>query len=187
MTQTLLSLIILVSCFPFLPARQATAPQRVALVGLKWSESSQATSLVDRALAQTITLDARVVIIDGAQLRPALAGVGYDGSTNLSNDEARRLGSAMGCDFFIIGKAETLTRSERENQSHEEILIALMIVDGRSGQLAVFDFIAEKSATREASFEGAAKTVATRATGYIDRMLRVSRITFESSNPRVFG
>ncbi|HET8674213.1 MAG TPA: energy transducer TonB [Blastocatellia bacterium] len=146
-------------------------PMRLALIGLKWTDGAQPARSADQALAQGFALDGRVVIIDGAQLRPALAGVGYDGSTNLTREEARRLGSAMGCDFFIIGKAETLTRSERENQSHEETLIALMIVDGRSGRLAVFDFISEKATSREASFEGAVKTLATRAPVYVDRML----------------
>lgn len=155
-------------------ARQHSAPLRVALVGLKWPEGTkdfQAARLVEATLAEALTLDLRVTIMDGAQSRPALAGVGYDGSTNLSNEEARRVGSALGCDFFIIGKAETLTRSEREKQSHEETLIALMIVDGRSGQLAVFDLIAEKATTTEASLQGAAKTLSARATDYVDRIV----------------
>lgn len=158
----------------YMAARQPSAPLRVALIGLKWPEGTkdfQAARLVEASLAEALTLDLRVTIMDGAQSRPALAGVGYDGSTNLSNEEARRVGSALGCDFFIIGKAETLTRSEREKQSHEETLIALMIVDGRSGQLAVFDLIAEKATTTKASLQGAAKTLSARATDYVDRIV----------------
>jgi TonB family protein len=154
-------------------ARKAAAPLRVALIGFRWPEGakdSQAARLIEAGLAKALALDLRVTIIDGAQSRPALAGVGYDGSTNLSNEEARRVGSALGCDFFIIGKAETLTRSERENQSHEETIIALMIVDGRSGQLAVFDLVAEKATTTEASLQGAVKTLSARATDYVDRI-----------------
>jgi TonB family protein len=177
MKRFLLSFVILsVAAAWFMPERTtvATAPLRLALIGLKWpgaATDSEAARLLDAALAQALTRDARVVIIDSAQSRPALTGVGYDGSINLNTEEARRVGAALGCDFFIIGKAETVTRSERENQSHEETLIGLMMVDGRSGQLAVFDFIAEKSITREASLDGAAKTLAARAPGYIDRTL----------------
>ena len=47
----------------------------------------------------------------------------------MSRDEARRVGAAIGCDFFIIGKAEALTRSTRENESHEEAYAGVMIVD----------------------------------------------------------
>src|SRR5687768_16704851 len=91
---------------------QARVAVRLAFIGLQWPEAakdSQAARLVERNLAEALTRDSRVMIIDGSQTRPALAGVGYDGSINLSNEEARRVGSAMGCDFFIIGKAETLT------------------------------------------------------------------------------
>ena len=188
MTRALLSFVILSAavalCAPeYTAATQtvATAPLRLALIGLRWPETAtdaQAARLLDAALAQALARDARVVMIDGAQLRPALAGIGYDGSINLSAEDARRIGSALGCDFFIIGKAESLTRSERENQSHEETLIGLMMVDGRTGRLAVFDFIAEKSATREASLEGAVKTLAARTTGYIDRILEFRAARF---------
>lgn len=179
MKRSLLSFVILSAAVALYAAEYTTAtqtatPVRLALIGLKWPEAianTQAARLLDAMLAQAITSDARVVMVDSAQSRPALAGVGYDGSINLSKEDARRVGAALGCDFFIIGKAETVTRSERENQSHEETLIGLMMVDGRSGQLAVFDFIAEKSTTREASLDGAAKTLAARAPGYVDRIL----------------
>ena len=189
MTRALLSFVILSAsialCVPEYTTA-TTAPLRLALIGLRWPETAadaQAARLLDAALAQALAGDSRVALIDSAQLRPALAGVGYDGSINLSAEDARRIGSALGCDFFIIGKAETLTRSERENQSHEETLIGLMMVDGRSGRLAVFDFIAEKSATREASREGAAKTLAARAPGYVDRVLEFRAARFRIQNP----
>ena len=171
MTHAVFLFLTFASCLSPFAARQANAPLRLALIGLRWPEAAQAAPSADQALAQALALDRRVVIIDGAQSRPALAGVGYDGSTNLSREDARRLGAALGCDFFIIGRAETLTRSEPDSQSYEETLIGLMIVDGRSGQLAVFDLIAEKLTTREASFEGASKALATRAPGYVDLML----------------
>ncbi len=192
MTRTLLSFVILsaivVLCTSeYTTATQtvANAPLRLALLGLKRPEAAadaQAARLLDAPLAKALASDARVVVIDGAQLRPALAGVGYDGSINLSAEDARRLGSALGCDFFIIGKAETLTRSERENQSHEETLIGLMMVDGRSGQLAVFDLITEKAAARADSLDGAAKTLAARASGYVDRALAFRAARFRIQN-----
>ena len=189
MTRALLSFVMLSAavalCVPENTAAKqagAAAPLRLALIGLK-SADAQPARLLDAALAQALSHDARVAMIGGEQWRPALAGVGYDGSINLFAEEARRLGAALGCDFFIIGKAETLTRSERENQSHEETLVGLMVVDGRSGQLAVFDFIAEKAATREASLDAAAKTLAARASGYVDRILEVRAARFRVQNP----
>jgi hypothetical protein len=89
--------------------------------------------------------DPTVSLIDDALVRPAVTGIGYSGSINMSKDEARKLGAAVGCDFFVIGKAEAFSRSDHEKESHEEAYAAVMIVDGRTGDLRVFDLISSKA------------------------------------------
>ena len=96
-------------------------------------------------------------MVDDSIVRSALRGLGYDGSINMSRDEARRVGAAIGCDFFITGKLEVLTRSELKGESHEEAFAGLMVVDGRTGDLAVFDFISEKATTRELALNAVEK------------------------------
>jgi hypothetical protein len=145
-------------------------PARIALVGFTRGKGTDGATSLESALADGLSRDSRVVLIDHSMIQPALTGFGYDGSINMSKDEARRLGSVMGCDFFIIGKAETLTRSERENESHVEAFAGVMIIDGRSGALAVFDFISEKAVTRERALSAVAKVLGERASGYVDRM-----------------
>jgi TonB family protein len=147
-------------------AQQSHTELRVAVVGFGGNRASSALG----ALAQSLKRDGRVFLVSPAQLRPALAGVGYTGSINLSADEARRLGAAVGCDFFIVGKSEAIARSERERQLHGEAIIAVMIVDARSGALAAFDFISEKAATTDAALEAATKKVIERAAIYFDLM-----------------
>src|SRR5688500_11118614 len=44
-------------------------------------------------------------LVDRDQSRVAALGVGYTGSLNLSVDEARNLGAAIGCDYYILGDA----------------------------------------------------------------------------------
>jgi TonB family protein len=122
------------------------------------------------SLAETLTESKRVAVIDRLLLEPALNGVGYDGSINLRTSEARRLGAAIGCDFFVIGKAEVVARSERKNQSHEEAIIAVLLVDGRSGALVFFDFIIEKATSSEAALTGALMKLRAQASGYVERM-----------------
>jgi hypothetical protein len=103
----------------------------------------------------------------------ALKALAYDGSINLSTDQARRLASAIGCDFFVVGKAEALTRSEREKESHEEAYAGVIFVDARDGSLAAFDFISEKASTREAALNGIVKLLSARGAGYIDRLIQL--------------
>src|SRR5918911_2305772 len=130
---------------------------RVALVGFSGQQGGDA---LEAALRNGLAGSAQVALIDPAQVKPAVAGVGYDGSINMTRDEARRLGAAIGCDFFIIGKRDAFTRSEAKQESHEEALVGVMIVDARTGELAVFDFINERSASRNAAWQAVAARLA---------------------------
>jgi TonB family protein len=156
-------------------ARSQEARLRVALIGLTLPSTADSTAIANKAeseLNSSLGSDSRVSLVDQSIARPALKGIGYDGSINMSRDEARRVGSAIGCDFFITGKLEAFTRSDRAAEEHEEALIGVMVIDGRTGELAVFDFIDEKGATREAAVDALMKILATRAAGYVDRMSR---------------
>lgn len=151
------------------PGRQQVL--RVAIVG--FAPATPANTGREAALAESLSRDPRITLIDQSIVQPALAGFGYDGSINMSKDEARKLASVIGCDFFIVGKAEAFTRSERANESHEQAYAGVMIVDGRTGALTAFDFISNKAATTEAVQQSLMKTLDARAAGYIDRMMQV--------------
>src|SRR5690242_209912 len=114
------------------------ATLRVALVGFSGQQGNDGS--LEAALRNGLAGSAQVALIDPAQVKPAVAGLGYNGSINMTRDEARRLGAAIGCAFFIVGKCDAFTRSEAKQESHEEALVGVMIVDARSGELAVFDF-----------------------------------------------
>jgi Gram-negative bacterial TonB protein C-terminal len=146
---------------------------RVALIGFAQTAQAGASGDWMASLRDSLARDERVALIDQGQVRPALAGVQYGGSINMSKVEAVRIGAAVGCDFFVTGKAEVVTRSERERESHEEAVVGVMIVDGRNGELAVFDFILEKASTREAAARQAASSLAARAPGYVARLVEL--------------
>ncbi|MEK6325097.1 MAG: energy transducer TonB [Acidobacteriota bacterium] len=157
-------------------ARSQQASPRVALIGFTHRSPRDSAALfakVENRLTTSLSSDPRVLLVDESIVRPALSGLGYGGSINMSRDEARRVGSAIGCDFFITGKLEVFTRSERKSESHEEAFAGVMIVDGRTGELAVFDFISEKGATRDVALSAVAKALGERVTGYIDRLIQI--------------
>jgi hypothetical protein len=145
---------------------------RVALPGFTQSKATPASRALDAAVSHAIGKDHRVTLVDPSIVQSALAGFGYDGSINMSKDEARKLASAIGCDFFIVGKAEAFTRSERANESHELAYAGITIVDGRTGGLTLFDFISSKASTREAAQQSLMQTLDERVTGYLDRMIQ---------------
>lgn len=143
---------------------------RVALIGFARQRETNDSHQIEAALTELLSRDPRVALIDHSMIQPALAGIGYDGSINMSKDEARRVGGAIGCDFFIIGRTEVLTRSARENESHEEAYAGVMVVDARTGSLAAFDFVSESGDTREMALAGLVKALSARASGYVDRI-----------------
>jgi TonB family protein len=153
-------------------ATQATTERalRVALIGFVGGSPASEPLRFEDALESALKRDARVALIDRSQSQPALKGVGYSGSINMTRDEARGLGAAIGCDFFIIGKKDVSTRSRTKGESHEEALAGVMIVDGRTGVLARFDFLSEKAATKEAALAAVMKAIEARAQSYVDRM-----------------
>ncbi|MEK6286858.1 MAG: energy transducer TonB [Acidobacteriota bacterium] len=148
-------------------------PLRIALIGFSRAKATGDSVALDSSFAEAFGRDSRVVLIDHSMMQPALSGIGYEGSINMSKEEARRLAAAIGCDFFIVGKAEALTRSEVKNESHEEAFAGVMIVDGRTGSLAVFFFVSEKAATREGALRAVARALGERAPGYIDSMIQI--------------
>jgi hypothetical protein len=71
---------------------------------------------------------------------------------NLSTDEARNLGAAIGCDFFIVGKSETLRRASLYKSDYYESYAALYLVSARTGRLVfwkLLTFEAENPAEAE--------------------------------------
>jgi len=150
------------------------ARPRVAIIGFQFSKENGKPVQLENALVEALKRDPTVSLIDDALVRPAVTGIGYSGSINMSKDEARKLGAAVGCDFFVIGKAEAFSRSDHEKESHEEAYAAVMIVDGRTGDLRVFDLISSKAGTREHAVGEVVKDFTKRTPSYIDGMLSVS-------------
>ncbi len=74
-------------------------------------------------------------VMDRDQARAAALGAGYQGSLNMSLQEARDLASAIGCDFFFTGDAQTLRRSPSEGSGYSEAYAAIYLVSGRTGKL----------------------------------------------------
>jgi TonB family protein len=90
-------------------------------------------------------------LLDREQSRAAARGTGYSGSLNMTLSEARDLGAAVGCDFFVIGDAETLRRSASERPSYYESYAAIFLVSARSGRLIGWQRPSVEASTPEAA------------------------------------
>jgi TonB family protein len=78
-------------------------------------------------------------LLDRDLSRSAALGAGYKGSLNLTVAEARDLGSAIGCDFYILGDAQTIRRSPSTGPVYFEAYSSVFIVSTGTGRLIAWD------------------------------------------------
>jgi TonB family protein len=140
--------LIFLSLAPALNAEVQTRPANVAV--LDFGNSALGPLAADR-LAANLKLDTGLAILDRDQVGAAARGAGYAGSINLSLGEARDLGAALGCDFFIIGDAQSLRRSPSSGSVYFESYASIFLVSARTGRLVAWERPNFESAASKAS------------------------------------
>lgn len=108
------------------------------LAVLDFGDSSLARLAADK-LATNFKRETSVVVLDRDQVRAAARGAGYAGSISLSLSEARDLGAALGCDFFVLGDAQTLRRSPSTGPAYFDSYASIFVVSARTGRLIRWD------------------------------------------------
>jgi TonB family protein len=78
-------------------------------------------------------------VIDRDQSNAAALGAGFEGSLNLTIQQARDLGAAMGCDFYFIGEAQTLRRVPSTKPAYYESFATVFLVSARTGRLVLWE------------------------------------------------
>jgi TonB family protein len=113
-------------------SQERSRPATVAV--LDFGDSTLAR-LATEKLSAKLRQQAGLVILDRDQVRAAAHGAGYAGSISLSLSEARDLGAALGCDFFVLGDAQTLRRSPSTGPVYFESYASVFLVSARTGRL----------------------------------------------------
>jgi TonB family protein len=113
---------------------QETNVRRARVAVLDFGETQAAQRVAERLTAMLSTAkDFQMVDRDAS--RAAARGAGYAGSLNMNLQEARDLGAAIGCDFFITGDAQALRRSPSTGPIYYEAYASIFAVSARTGNL----------------------------------------------------
>lgn len=120
----------------FSVARQTSRRINVAVLDFGDTETGARAS---EALQGALAADSKLILADRALVRTAARGVGYTGSLNMTLSEARDLGAAIGCDFFITGDAQTLRRSPSIGAAYYEAYASVFVVHAATGKLLMWN------------------------------------------------
>ena len=87
----------------------------------------------------------RIQLLDENLTGLAARGAGYDGSINLSREEARAFGQSLGCEFYILGRILITRRTVSSDKFYFEALAGLFVIEARTGALTLFNFDREQA------------------------------------------
>jgi len=84
----------------------------------------------------SLSLASKFKVLDSSMSETAFLSVGAEKPFNMTTDEAKTIGAAIGCEFFILVRAENLRRTSFEKKEYYESFAVLYAVSARSGRLA---------------------------------------------------
>jgi protein TonB len=128
-------------------AAMAQQPERPVTVAILDFGDSSFGRLASQTLMANLKQETALTVLDRDLARAAARGTGYAGSLNMSLSEARNLGAVLGCDFFILGDAQTLRRSPSTGSFYFDSYASMFLVSARTGRLINWDRPAIQAAT----------------------------------------
>ncbi|HEV7474291.1 MAG TPA: TonB family protein [Pyrinomonadaceae bacterium] len=117
---------------------EQTTARPLTLAVLDFGDSAVGRQAAEK-LGSNLKRETGLIVMDHDQGRAAARGAGYSGSLNLSLGEARDLGAALGCDFFILGDAQVLRRSPSTGPIYFESYASIFLVSSRTGRLTTWE------------------------------------------------
>lgn len=118
----------------------------ISIAILDFGGDATAVEVSDQIARSFLEKTSPLQLVNRDLARAAARGALYTSSLNLTRAEARDLGRAIGCDFFLAGRAETLRRSSSTNTSYYEAYAAIFLVSTRTGRLVTFEFTCAEGA-----------------------------------------
>lgn len=145
----------------FIGLAHAQTSPRAGVAVLDFGDSptgTRASEKVRQALLDHTAANG-IILIDRNLAMAAARGVGFQGSLNLAITEARDIGAAIGCDFFIIGEAETVRRSPSAGAAYFESYASIFIVSARTGRLISWERPLERRDAAEEAEKALLQTI----------------------------
>lgn len=147
-----LTFLIVFLVSPLNPANSPAQSQerRVPIAILSFGDSVIGR-LASETLAANLESVPELLVVDRDQASTAAKGTGHLASLNMSLQEARGLGAAIGSDYYVVGDAQTLRRSPSVGPVYFESYASVFLVSSRTGRLLTWQRPSFSAATAAAA------------------------------------
>ena len=116
-----------------------TRPVRLAILDFGKDRTGLRAATAIRDTLQPKEEARGTAVFDRDQTNAAARGAGFEGSLNLTIQEARDIGAAIGSDFYFIGEAQTLRRVPSTKPAYYESYATVFLVSARTGRLVLWE------------------------------------------------
>ncbi|HKR00736.1 MAG TPA: energy transducer TonB [Pyrinomonadaceae bacterium] len=163
--------LILLACALLSNASAQTNPQRIRVAVLDFGETQTGKRAAAKLSLSLLSSD-QLLLADREESGAAARGAGYNGSLNMTLQEARDLGGAIGSDLYVTGDAQTLRRSSSTRPVYYEAYASVFVVSARTGRLAMWDRPSFEAATPEEAEQALLRELEGRAKIYASAIER---------------
>ena len=146
------------------PAQEAARRVRVGVLGFAGKGVGRVAA---ESLAMAMAQDKILSVNDIDESEAAARGMGYAGMMNLSLEEARDLGGALGCDFYFLGRIVTEELSDVARPKYGAAYVALVLVSARTGRLVLWQEVRAEAATPAEAMKQLPELLASRVPEYV--------------------
>jgi TonB family protein len=165
-------LLLVVAMFAFALMEQTHAQVRIAVLDFGSNPTgARAAERVRQTFVDQSNQVKEFVVIDSDLAMAAARGAGFEGSLNLTTQEARDIGAAIGCEFFFLGDAQTLRRVPSDGNAYFESFASVFLVSSRTGRLIFWDRPLERGDTAEAAEKALLQSLSAPDTRYRHQVL----------------
>ena len=165
----------------FLLFSPAVSAQKIAVLAPDKTVRSEAFAA---ELGKYLSQNYRV--LDASMSEAAFRSVAYENPFNLSTAEAKTIGAAIGCNYFLLVKYETLRRSAFKREEYYESYAVVYAVSARTGNLVFWklnSFDADKPSEAEKKLFDSGRALAKEISDALQAAKR--REITESDNPKI--
>ncbi len=156
--------------------------QRVAILSPDDSEGSRAyASKLENAL------DPKLRLIDDALAKSAFDAASFRSPYNLSQEEGRHVGEAIGCDFFVLVRSATRRQSSFEREEYYDAFAAVFLVSSRTGRLLDFRLTSELADKPAAALAKLDSTIDGTARSLTSKLTSAAKAEFDEKPPIVMA